>query len=137
MTTRTEATNTDTMADKRSFPRISSRCVVDYRPVGDDPAFQQMQGAQGVMQNISGGGVCVRMTEDPGKGNLLAMNIQLPGFPSSVISLGKVCWSKPAEDGFDIGVEFWWVGWQDAGAQEQIRQFIAARLDDESEDGED
>ena len=46
-----------------------------------------------------------------------------------MIALGKVCWSQPLDDGEnDIGIEFWWVGWQDPGAQEEIRCFLSERL---------
>jgi Tfp pilus assembly protein PilZ len=110
---------------------VSSQCIVEIRPVGEDPAFKEMQGAApGLMQNISGGGICVRMREDPGAGTLLALNIHLSGLPTSVIALGRVCWTEPQDTGeHEVGIEFWWVGWHDAGPQEAIRRFIATKLD--------
>lgn len=118
-------------ANRRAFPRVSSRCLVDYRPVGEDPMFQALQqSAKGLLQNISGGGVCVRMRKDPGAGAMLALNIQLPGLPTSVIALGKVCWTEASDDGeTDVGIEFWWIGWHDQSAQESIRNFISDRLE--------
>ena len=133
---RREESTAETMADRRTFPRVSSSCVVDYRRVENDPMFQQLRDAnQGLLQNISGGGVCMRLPSDPGLGALLAVNIRLPHFPTPVIALGKVCWSVRTEDGAtDVGLEFWWVGWQDPMAQEQIRDFITNRLADPDEE---
>ena len=130
---RSERTDSSSMtAEQREFPRVSSRCLVDFKPVGDDARFLEMQrGSQGLLQNISGGGVCVRMDSDQAAGQLLALTIQLPGFPTSVIALGKVQWSKPVDGGFDCGIEFWWVGWEDQSAQEQIRNFISTTLNDD------
>lgn len=135
MSTRThkslEGKDSISAEDRREFPRVSSRCIVDYKQVGNDPSFQVLQQAsQGLMQNISGGGVCVRMPSNPGLGSLLALNIALPMFPTSVIALGKVSWVDALEDGHaDVGIEFWWVGWHDASAQEQIRHYITEKLD--------
>ncbi len=116
--------------DRRAFPRVSSTCIVEYRPIGDQEAIAAVKTqSQGLLQNISGGGLCVRLAERPAKGQLLALNIQLPMFPTSVIALGRVSWVAPVGDQeSDVGIEFWWVGWQDAGAQEQIRAFIESSL---------
>ena len=131
---RTSSKSSTSMApEQREFPRVSSRCLVDCKPVDDDQKFQEMRaGSEGLLQNISGGGVCVRMDNDMGSGQLLALTIQLPGLPTSVIALGKVQWSRPADKGFDVGIEFWWVGWEDQSAQEQIRTFISSTLHDDS-----
>lgn len=119
-------------AEQRDFPRVSSRCLVDFRQVDDDSRFDVIKNSsQGLLQNISGGGICVRMPENPGDGKLLALTIQLPNLPTSVISLGKVCWTRPADDEWDVGIEFWWVGWEDQSAQEQIRTFISSTLSDD------
>ena len=83
----------------------------------------------GGTSSISGGGVCVSMPEDPGMGNLLALTMHLPNMDSAVISLGKVAWSRPGDGGeWDVGVEFWWVGWEDKDAQESIRDYISSTL---------
>ena len=119
--------------DQREFPRVSSRCIVDFSRVGNDQRLEQMrQSSEGLLQNISGGGVCVRMDEDPGAGQLLALTIRLPQIPTSVIALGKVAWARPTDNGTDVGIEFWWVGWEDAGAQEEIRTFLSDSLRERS-----
>lgn len=115
--------------NRRSFWRVSAEGIVDYRVLEDDAPTQALQGARGLIQNISGGGICLEMSEDPGIGRMMALDIRLPEVPSTVISLGRVKWSKPLEDGgFEVGVEFWWVGWESASAQETIRSFISDNL---------
>jgi hypothetical protein len=121
------------MQENRAFPRVSADCRLKFRPVGDDPMFREMSASDGLMQNISGGGISMIVDEDPGLGGMLALDIDLPGFPTSVIALGKVVWSKPAGRAFDVGVEFWWIGWRDEAAQAQIRAFIARKLRDDVE----
>jgi len=116
--------------DRRRFPRISGRCVVDLRPLDeDDPRLNALSSSEGLLRNISGGGVRLSLREDPGTGASLALKIHLPGVQGPVIALGRVVWSTPAEDSrHDVGIEFLWVGWQDPVAQERIRDFIAGEL---------
>lgn len=115
--------------ERRSYPRVTSECVVDWKPVENDPIVAALgQTQSGFVQNISGGGMCVRLDRDPGQGALLALNLQLPGLPSGIIALGKVCWVEPAAATCDVGIEFWWVGWNNPGAQEAIRGFINSKL---------
>lgn len=116
------------MQENRSFPRVDASCVVNWRPVGDDPMFQNLSQGNGVMQNISGGGICMVVPQSPGEGAMLALDIDLPGFPTSVVALGKVVREDKVPKGFEIGIEFWWIGWRDESAQTQIRSFIARKL---------
>ena len=125
--------------ERRKFPRVSVTCDVKYRAVEmveDVPDFED--GSGGIMKNISGGGVCIVANEIHEIGQMLALELTLPGFPSDVISYGRVAWCRSREDTrFDVGVEFWWVGWNDDEAQKHIRGFItdALRSDDASAEG--
>ncbi|HYC77257.1 MAG TPA: PilZ domain-containing protein [Planctomycetota bacterium] len=101
---------------------------MSWKTVGDDPAFEALSKRKGVMQNISGGGVCFYAETDPGVGVMLALSLDLPGLPASVLSLGRTVWTKPSGAGYEVGVEFWWIGWKDEDAQAQIRGFIADKL---------
>ncbi|HMS15735.1 MAG TPA: PilZ domain-containing protein [Planctomycetota bacterium] len=124
------AANVET-SGRREFPRVSSSCLVDYRVIEDDSRFEKMRSeSQGILQNISGGGVCVRVNDAPGLGSMLTLNIRLPSQPTAILALGKVCWvTRSAEGGHDVGIEFWWIGWEDSAAQEAIRGFIHESLD--------
>jgi hypothetical protein len=114
--------------DHRSFWRVSDACEMSWRTIGDDPAFAELARQKGVMKNISGGGVCFRSATDPGVGTMIALSLELPGLPTAVLSLGRTVWRRVVGDGFDVGVEFWWIGWQDEDAQQRIRSFIADKL---------
>ncbi len=120
------------MQENRAFPRVSGSCRVAFRAVGDDPMFRSMSEGNGLMQNISGGGVCIGVAEPVPVGTMLALDIDLEGFPTSVIALGKVVWCRPGTGEQEVGVEFWWIGWRDEAAQAQIRTFIARKLRDEA-----
>jgi Tfp pilus assembly protein PilZ len=124
-----KSSESTTAAERRNFPRVASHCLVDWRPVGQDPTFQHLSDQQGVLQNISGGGVCICMADPPEYDASIALDIHLPDFPTSVIAVGRVAWiGPPTPEGNDVGIEFWWVGWKDAHAQEQIRDFVTSRL---------
>jgi Tfp pilus assembly protein PilZ len=118
--------------ERREFPRVSVNCEVRHRAVDLEDGIREL-GADmpGVMKNISGGGICFSAPERQPEGQMLALEIELPGFPSAVLSYGRVAWSRPRADGrFDVGVEFWWIGWNDDQAQHQIRNFLSRILDE-------
>jgi Tfp pilus assembly protein PilZ len=128
MPIKTSADRASVVRDHRAFWRVSESCSLDWRAVGDDPAFAALSREKGVLRNISGGGVCFRAKKDPGVGAMIALSLELPDQPAPVLSIGRVVWSKPLADGFEIGLEFWWIGWKDEDAQTRIRNFIADRL---------
>ncbi len=130
-----EKTNSTTIK-RRAFPRVSGSCPVQYRPLKGDPGVALNGPSDAVMNNISGGGISFTAPEPVAEGQMLALQVDLPGFPAGVISMGKVVWCQPSDDEpgrFDLGVEFWWVGWKDHDVQKQINDFISASLDPEDE----
>jgi len=118
------------VGERRKFPRVSVACDVRYSPVDVEDGLQDPgERNPGIMKNISGGGICFVADERHDPGQMLALELGLPGFPSDVISYGRVCWVNEREDGrFDTGVEFWWIGWRDDEAQQAIRDFITGAL---------
>ncbi len=121
---------------RREFPRVSRSCPVQYRPLKGDPDIAMTGPSEAVMNNISGGGISFSAPEAIAEGEMLALQVDLPGYPAGVISMGKVVWCHPSEDEpgrFDLGVEFWWVGWKDHDVQKKINEFISASLDPDSD----
>ncbi len=118
----------DTLSENRSFPRVAGNCRLRFKTVGNEPAFRNLAQNSGMMKNISGGGICFDSTDPIAPGTMLAIEVDLPGFPTSVIALGRVVRCDPSGARHDIGLEFWWIGWRDEAAQNMIRQFIAAQL---------
>lgn len=128
MPIKSSADRASVIRDNRAFWRVADQCAMVWRMVGDDPAFTALAAQPGVMQNISGGGVAFHSATDPGVGKMLALSLELPGLGASVLSLGRTVWTKATSAGFDVGVEFWWIGWKDEDAQQKIRTFIADKL---------
>ena len=46
---------------------------------------------------------------------------------SAILALARVAWCKPKGSKYDIGAEFWWIGWRDTTAQTTIADFIATK----------
>jgi hypothetical protein len=115
----------------REFPRLHASCDLAWSVIDDAEAAKlpipEDQSA-GFLQNISGGGLCFSTPAAPQIGALLALRMGLPGVPSPVIALGSVKWREPSSGGHDVGVEFWWIGWQDEDAQVNLGNFITHHL---------
>ena len=119
--------------DNRRFPRVAGECNMVVRPLDDaSESGLSRPSDDAVMNNISGGGVSFVQAEPIDVGTMLALELELPGFPTSVISMGKVVWCRPNEGGHEVGVEFWWVGWRDHEAQKQIGEYITRTLNQPS-----
>ncbi len=114
--------------DKRRFPRLKESCSIRFRHVESD-SFPQ-EGTDALTVNISGGGICFVSAEKLAHDSLLAIELTLPEFDSPVVSLGRTVWCEPLDDGkFEVGMEFWWIGWGDDGAQQAISGYIKKALE--------
>jgi len=122
----------------RTYPRVKETCDVKYHVV-QDTSIGALQDS-GVAVNISGGGMCFAADEPLKPGETVALEMTLTQLPTPVVSLGKVVWCEPSADAgkFDVGVEFWWIGWADTEAQEKMLGYINKKLDElgVNEDGE-
>ncbi len=118
----------------RKYPRVKESCHVKYRVV-QDAAVGQLED-RGVAVNISGGGMCFQSGEPLKAGETVALELTLEQLSTPVVSLGKVCWCEPAAEAgkFDVGVEFWWIGWADQEAQERMLGYVSEKLGDISVD---
>ncbi len=114
--------------EKRRFPRLKKACAVRYKRVASESLPEE--GAEGITVNISGGGICFEVGEAIEPGALLAIELTLPEFEAPVVSLGRTVWCEPREGGrFELGLEFWWIGWGDPGAQQAISDYIKTALE--------
>jgi hypothetical protein len=59
---------------------------------------------------------------------MLALKMKLAELPAPIIALGRVTWVEEGASGYEVGVEFWWIGWQDEGLQAEIRNLITHKL---------
>ena len=114
--------------EHRKFPRVGDNTRVVCKPIGDDGPDS---GDDGFATNISGGGICFVASEPYQVGQRLALEMELPGFPSGIIAIARVAWCEAAgsgKGGHEIGAEFHWVGWESRSAQEQIASYIRDKL---------
>jgi len=117
--------------ERRRFPRLSTACAIRVRPlsgvdIGGD-------GIEGMTVNISGGGLRYSSDSAVEPGQFLAVELRLPDFPSPVLALARAAFSSEDGPPFEIGLEFWWVGWGDDSAQRAISEFIKTELRQQDE----
>jgi hypothetical protein len=114
-------------SESRRYPRLRESCRIRYKQV--ESGGIRAEGIDAITVNISGGGICFEATEALEVGSLLAVELSVPDFEAPVVSLGRVAWCEPSASGaFDVGMEFWWIGWGDEGAQKAISEHIRSAL---------
>ena len=110
---------------RRRFPRLHKDFHITYRTVDQEKLDHDP--IKGLAINISGGGVCFETTDNLQKGALVALDIRSDDFNAPILALAKVVWCKPHGAGYQVGAEFWWVGWGDDQAQTTIANYVAAQ----------
>jgi len=121
------------MTKRRKFPRLKEGWKLDYR-VLDDAQFQKNP-VSSLAVNISGGGVCIESSEEFEPGTMMAIDLHSPVFDSPILALARVVWCKKRlfSDVFEVGAEFWWVGWRNSDAQAAVASYITERVPQEDE----
>jgi len=125
---------TDTMATQveRQFPRLSRQGKIDFEVIANAKEHLIEAGVpENQFQNISGGGIRFHTREPVSPGTFLAVRIELPDLPDSIIALGRVVTCEPpalAESRSEIAVEFFWTGWGAPAIEGAIHQFISERV---------
>ncbi len=112
--------------EKRRFPRLRASCAIRVKPIA--AAARPDAGIDAVTVNISGGGLCYRAAEPVRAGEFLAIEMSLPEFRSPIVAMGRAVYCEPRGGQYDVGVEFWWVGWGDDSAQRAIGDYIKTEL---------
>jgi len=110
---------------RRRFPRLRKDFQITYRMV-DQEKFDH-DPIKSLALNISGGGVCFETTDNLQKGVLVALDIRSGDFNAPILALAKVVWCKPQGASYQVGAEFWWVGWGDDQAQTTIANYVTAQ----------
>ncbi len=121
-------------AKRRKFPRLKEGWALDYR-VMDSAQFER-DPVSTLAVNISGGGICLESKDEVEPGSMLAIDLHSPAFDSPILALARVVWCKKKlfSDKYEIGAEFWWVGWRDGDAQAKISPYIKERMPDEEQE---
>jgi c-di-GMP-binding flagellar brake protein YcgR len=118
---------------ERRYPRVKESCKIKYRLVEDDAEAGVEQGAMAV--NISGGGMRFTADEAFKPGAMVALDLSLSHLPNPVVALARVVWCEASEKPgqYEVGVEFWWVGWSDTEAQAKMLGYINKKLEEMGE----
>lgn len=111
------------MFQSRKFPRVSKEYRVSYSLV-DQEQFDRNP-VSSLAVNISGGGICFTAEEPLAKGSMVALDIDADDLHSSILALAKVKWCKANGTSYEVGAEFWWIGWRDNEAQTTVADFIS------------
>jgi len=107
---------------RRKFPRIGKNYHLSYTPI--DKAQFDNNPLRSLVVNISGGGLCFEASEALEKDAIVALEINSDD-SQELLALARVAWCKPRGNKYDVGAEFWWIGWRDNTAQTTIADFIA------------
>jgi hypothetical protein len=108
---------------RRKFPRVGKNYHVSYTTI-DREQFTQNP-VHSLAVNISGGGLCFEAKEALEKDSLVALEIHADDFRSAILALACVAWCKQKGEAYEVGAEFWWIGWRDNEAQTTMANFIA------------
>jgi hypothetical protein len=114
--------------NRRRFPRLRESCNIRVRPLTGATLPDGVDGVDAMTVNISGGGLCYEGAEPIETGSFVAVELSLPEFPSPVLALARTAYCGSEGPPFEIGLEFWWVGWGDDSAQRAIAGFIKTEL---------
>ena len=114
-------------AERRKFPRLRECCAIRVKPIAG-ATVPGDGGVEAMTVNISGGGLCFRSAERFDAGDFLAVEMSIPGFSSPVVAMARAAYCERGEGGYDVGLEFWWVGWGDDSAQRAIADYIKTEL---------
>jgi hypothetical protein len=110
---------------RSKFPRINKNYNVSYKCI-EKGQFEDHP-ISSLAVNISGGGICFEANEKLKKGSIVALEINAKNLESSILGLARVVWCKLRGDRYEIGAEFWWVGWRDNETQNNIADYIATK----------
>ena len=114
-----------TGAERRRLPRLRESCNIRVKPIAG--AFLP-GGTEAVTVNISGGGLAFRSEQKVEPGAFVAIEMSMPEFQAPVVALARVAWVDGSAGPWDVGVEFWWVGWGDDSAQRAVADYIKGQL---------
>jgi len=120
--------DSDVNVDLRNYPRVSADCEVSYQVM---PDTGHPDTVTGYATNISGGGLAFTSIEPLPVGKMIALQVKVPQLPSTVIALARVAWCRPQPDTgkYDIGAEFWWLGWNSDDAQSAMLDYVNNSLE--------
>jgi hypothetical protein len=113
------------MADQRKFPRLADNCQLKYQIINHS-SFKKRK-LDAAILNVSGGGIQFTVREGIATNTLLAIEMQGPAFDYPVIAIANTirCDKRRIDEMYDIGCEFWWIGWKNNEIQKGLADYIS------------
>jgi hypothetical protein len=111
----------------RKFPRIDRNWQLKYRKL--EKHVDQGSPLSSLAINLSGGGVCFATLDEVAPDSLLALELESPEWEMPIIAMARAVWCKKRhfDEMFDLGCEFYWVGWKDDSAQQSLADYIKSQ----------
>jgi len=118
------------MMKKRKFPRIHQNWQLKYRKL--EKHVDANSPLSSLAINLSGGGVCFTTRDEIAPESLLALEIESPELQMPIIAMARAVWCKRRhfDEMFDLGCEFYWIGWKDDSAQQSLAEYIKTQTAD-------
>jgi len=116
--------------ERRRQQRLAVSFPVLYKVL--DEEGQTIEKVGGTAVNIGGGGLCFRTDEELSPNHVVAAEFRLPESTDEVVAVGRIVWCRPSEgEGFEVGVEFSWLGWRDEAAQQALSDYVQSKKTEE------
>ena len=113
--------------DRRRQPRAEVSFPVSYKVL--DESGEMRARVSGSAINVSGTGIRFQTDEPLESGVMVVAEFKLPASESEMIAAGRVVWSRRSDaGGYEVGVEFWWLGWRDEDAQQSLAEYIQRKI---------
>ena len=112
------------MLKKRRFPRIDQSWNLKFRQI--EKQVIQDSPLSSLAINVSSGGVCFATRTAIPTDSMMALEIEAPELKMPIIAIARAVWCKKRrwDDMFELGCEFYWVGWKDDSAQKSLADYI-------------
>ena len=111
--------------ERRKFPRLNSRWQINFRVI--DSNQSQKDPICQYTNNISRGGICFTSDGAIEPNAMVALELAPDTFSTGLLALAKVVRCTRTPRWYEIGAEFWWIGWRDDGAP--IANYLASLTD--------
>jgi hypothetical protein len=119
---------------KRKFPRLDENWKINFRVI--EGRADQASPIGSLALNVSGGGICFTSRMEVLPGSMLAIELESTDFEMPILAMAQAIWCKRLRtpDLYDVGCEFWWLGWKDTNTQQALANYIKTKIEPPNKD---
>jgi c-di-GMP-binding flagellar brake protein YcgR len=112
------------LREKRAYPRLEVYLLSKYRLHSDSPGIPASEPRIAAIKNISGGGVCLELSEHIPASTLIQLDINFPQLHQAIPCVAKVAWIRRFKKTkkFEAGIQFLRI-------DDVLRQAISERVE--------